>query len=628
MENQYAIASRICVRKLILIFPYLLYGKNCVHIYGKNCGIDLVFFVLISYAIMKSVKGKEEREMKQSDARQKALLNALLKSKDYKPVSYYAEQMRCSEKTVRNDLEALAQCGIQIKRVTGRGIRLIESEDDWQQKMPMEINEVMTTARRREKILFDLLKGKDENNSIQKFADRYWVSKTSITNDLLIIEKHLQEYGIGLLKDVHGTRIIGEETSIRKALADLINDFVDKKETLIERPYSHVEEDTLSELKKHFDEATINFVENLVYDAERYLGVEITEPYYINLVTHLLIAIDRIKTNQVIEEKEEVSNVNNRLFYKAAQIMACKVERKFSLTMNESEVLYIYRYLTSSGGISKRYKNDSEKHWDKAALLGTDIIESCQKIFPLKFSFSKQLYETLLLHIRPMLHRIEYGVGIKNPILDDFRKEFPDLMVLLNIIVVKLRIKYHLPEINEDEVGYLAVYFQNAIENVINHKRILIVCSSGIGTSHLLAKRIQKFFPDWEIVDIISTKHITEYLRNGNIDLIVATVRLNIAVDIPVVYVSAFFNEKDGKKITNMFKQTDATFAIKPIDSEKISEGNVPAGVSEKTLLISRKISNHIKLEDCFPRRLFEPLWIKGLCIYVCRYQKFRRMMI
>ena len=547
--------------------------------------------------MMTSVKGKEGIKMKQAARRQRALMDALLETHDYQPVSYYAERLGCSEKTIRNDLEAFAMRGVQIKRVTGRGILLIEAGNDLQKELPPDTDVVMTTTQRRIKILFDLLKGTEEDNSIQKFADRYWVSKTSIVNDLFIIEKRIQKYGITLRKDVHGTRIAGEEASIRKALADLINVFVDKKETLLERPYSHVDEDTLNELKKHFAEINISFVEKLVYEAERYLGFEITEPYYINLVTHLLIAIDRIKNHQIIEKNEEVAGVRNQSFYKAAQIIARKIEYKFSLTMNESEVLYIYRYLTSSGGVSKRYASDLAGSRDQAAALGSDIIESCQEIFPLRFSFSQRLYETLLLHIRPMLHRLEYGVAIKNPILDDFRKEFPDVMTLLNLIVVKLRIKYHLPEINEDEVGYLAVYFQNAIEDVIHHKRLLIVCSSGIGTSHLLAKRIQNFFPTWQIVDVIPAKRLAESLTQGDIDLIVATVRLNVATEIPVVYVSAFFNESDGKKIMNMFQQTAANFAETSRDFGEIPAGAAPLGGSGQTLLVSRQISEHVRLE-------------------------------
>lgn len=534
--------------------------------------------------------------MKQAAMRQRALMGALLKTNDYQPVSYYAEQLGCSEKTIRNDLEIFATRGIEIKRVTGRGILLIGSADALQKDLPLATDVAMTTSQRRIKILFDLLKGTDEENSIQKFADRYWVSKTSIVNDLFIIEKRIQKYGIALRKDVHGTRVVGEEASIRKALADLINAFADKKEPLLGRPYSHVDEDTLNELKKHFAESNISFVEKLIYEAERYLGFEITEPYYINLVTHLLIAIDRIKKHQIIDKNEKIAGIHNQSFYKAAQIIARKIEHKFSLNMNESEVLYIYRYMTSSGGVSKRYGSDLPSYRDQAAALGSDIIESCQEIFPLRFSFSQQLYETLLLHIRPMLHRIEYGVAIKNPILDDFRKEFPNVMTLLNLIVVKLRIKYHLPEINEDEVGYLAVYFQNAIEDVIHHKRLLIVCSSGIGTSHLLARRIQNFFPNWQIIDVIPAKHLTESLAQGNIDLIVATVRLNVVTEIPVVYVSAFFNESDGKKIMNMFQQMATNFAGTSLDSGGIPASTVPLGASNQTLLVSRQINEHVRL--------------------------------
>lgn len=46
--------------------------------------------------------------------------------------------------------------------------------------------------------------------------------------------------------------------------------------------------------------------------------------------------------------------------------------------------------------------------------------------------------------------------------------------------------RFQLKPVAEDEIGYLTIHFQAALERQIAHKRILVVCSSGVGTSHLL----------------------------------------------------------------------------------------------------------------------------------------------
>ncbi|MDO1920809.1 hypothetical protein Q2378_27590, partial [Escherichia coli] len=58
--------------------------------------------------------------------------------------------------------------------------------------------------------------------------------------------------------------------------------------------------------------------------------------------------------------------------------------------------------------------------------------------------------------------------------------------------------------VSEDEVGYLIVHFQAAMELQIARMSVLLVCSTGIGTSHLLKIRILRGFPDRMIVDVLS----------------------------------------------------------------------------------------------------------------------------
>ena len=92
-------------------------------------------------------------------------------------------------------------------------------------------------------------------------------------------------------------------------------------------------------------------------------------------------------------------------------------------------------------------------------------------------------------------------------------------------------------------MGYLTVHFQAAMERQIARKRVLLVCSTGIGTSHLLKSRILRAFPEWTIVDVISAANLSQVLPD-NIELIISTM--------PVAYVTAFFNDADIKRVTEM----------------------------------------------------------------------------
>ncbi|EGP7232608.1 XRE family transcriptional regulator, partial [Listeria monocytogenes] len=72
------------------------------------------------------------------------------------------------------------------------------------------------------------------------------------------------------------------------------------------------------------------------------------------------------------------------------------------------------------------------------------------------------------------------------------------------------------------------------------------MCSSGIGTSELLKVKVQKAFPDVEIVDVLSSTRFKNSLHDyQNIDFILTTINTESTKEIPSLLVSAMFTEKD-----------------------------------------------------------------------------------
>ena len=113
--------------------------------------------------------------------RQRLLIKYLLETDDFTPVKVFAKNLSCSDKTIRNDLNYWESRGITIEKITGKGIKIADTQkylvnDILNQKQGSSIS----TKERRMKILFELLEGKQMRLSIQGLSDKYFVSKTSI----------------------------------------------------------------------------------------------------------------------------------------------------------------------------------------------------------------------------------------------------------------------------------------------------------------------------------------------------------------------------------------------------------------------------------------------------------------
>ena len=62
--------------------------------------------------------------------------------------------------------------------------------------------------------------------------------------------------------------------------------------------------------------------------------------------------------------------------------------------------------------------------------------------------------------------------------------------------------KYYPLSIDEDECGFITLYYLNYLENTKNKKsiKVILVCNSGVGATKLLSTKIKNNFPAIEIV--------------------------------------------------------------------------------------------------------------------------------
>ena len=148
-----------------------------------------------------------------------------------------------------------------------------------------------------------------------------------------------------------------------------------------------------------------------------------------------------------------------------------------------------------------------------------------------------------------MLNRLAYGITIHNPLLEEIKQELTSVFTSVEATVKIINTQQALLSASDDEIAYLTVYIQAAIEKIKISKKIILVCSSGIGTSQLLHSRIKRAFPEWDIVDIVPGARLKETLELKACDLIISTIRLD-DINLPVAYVSALFSTKDITRVT------------------------------------------------------------------------------
>jgi len=168
----------------------------------------------------------------------------------------------------------------------------------------------------------------------------------------------------------------------------------------------------------------------------------------------------------------------------------------------------------------------------------------------------KQLFNGLLQHLRPAIYRLIHHIEIKNPLIEEIKASYKGIFNQVKNSVNFIEEKY-LKEFSDEEVGYLTLHFQAAIENNkdkdIKKPEVLVVCATGIGTSKMVSVRIQALF-DVNIVDTISYREVQKALLKHSVDVIVTTVPLKIK-GISCVQVSPFLSEKNISELSLVFSK-------------------------------------------------------------------------
>lgn len=154
-----------------------------------------------------------------------------------------------------------------------------------------------------------------------------------------------------------------------------------------------------------------------------------------------------------------------------------------------------------------------------------------------------------------MIYRLSHRINIINPILKSIKSNFTNIFGLIKVRINELIEEGHwVRYITDEEIGYITLYFQISYDDhFANQIPLLIECTSGIGTSHLLSEKIRRTFPDIHIKKIIAQQRIkqTDY---EDVELVISTVKTHSIIDKPTILVSPVLNQEDKFKIDQFIK--------------------------------------------------------------------------
>lgn len=481
--------------------------------------------------------------------RQKELLRILLvHDEGALHIKDLSEQLDCSEKTVRNDLDRLEEYfrdypSAALTRKPGFGISIeIDEEDRSNILSGLLSSEPKTNEERLVEITFELLTS-EKAITLQHWSERYYVPKAAIKKDMETITNWLQRYELELVsKQRLGNVIQGPELKKRNALAHL-SDLITS---------SAAEKNVVLDLFLPYEVTTVR---KALQEMQDKFSIAFTDGALESLLVHGLIMMKRTRQRSpVFVQESEKEAVTKRNEYQYAGWLFEQLRSAFRLTFPEEERVYFTWHLISS----KRTEEGSVQIFqqdDEAARIIETLISKMGKLTLFQFKADSILANGLAVHMHSVINRIKYGFPITNPLLSNIKKMYPYMfnMVMLSLEEIKHVFRIEIPE---DEAAYIVLHFQASIERLEGKrgtkKKALIVCHMGIGMSHLLEAKIEQQYQEIDIVACIGKAEIQEYMNQA--DFIISTIPLE-KINLEHIVVSPLFGQEDKKKLNQFVEE-------------------------------------------------------------------------
>ncbi|WP_339186028.1 BglG family transcription antiterminator [Paenibacillus sp. FSL R5-0490] len=470
--------------------------------------------------------------------RQREIVEFLLEHPYEVTAGEIAVEVKVSTRTVHRELQMIEQwlepLGMKLEKKSGTGIRIDASSDDLAVlRQQLEGKEyVEFTPEERKLFMLCILLDEPEPVKLLALASDLKVTVSTVTTDLDDLESRIRQAGLKLVRRRgYGVKINGSETIHRTAIAALALEFLDESDLFGRQPEQggSIVNQKLLDMIGHGDVLT---VENALWQPDIEWLENIPERQYMKLLIQLSVAVVRIRKGFGIGRIPPLENKGDEVAeqdeMKVPPYMASRLcgvlSTQLGLTFSQDEQAYFHRLLVET---EQRIHSSRLLPIDDLILLDRvhSLIDQMQARTHYAFHEDRLLREGLLGHMQPVMERIEGQQMIRNPLLQQIRKDYDSLFE-----EVKQSVHQAWPgtEVPDEEIGFLVMHFGASIERLRALKReirAIIVCTSGIGSSRMLSSRLSKEIPEIRIMDSVSWYEAAR-IPTDQYDLVLSTVDL------------------------------------------------------------------------------------------------------
>ncbi|EGN2330631.1 transcription antiterminator [Escherichia coli] len=490
-------------------------------------------------------------------SRTRAIIQFIRRNDRYISVKDIAEKLDLTERTIYRELpevnQVVSEFGLKLDSVIGKGMKLsgpAKGFDGLDELIASSPETAYSTTERIAIIQFLLLQSKGYVKT-QALAIDSKASLQTVRNDLKQVEINLRRESLVIIvKKSEGISIEGNELDKSHCMAKLlaqsvdidffltwVTDGKDKGQPLLQMLYQYGYHGTACN------------VFNLVLRLTKKYDIRIADNCLRDLVLLITIFFKKFGIESLytgFKYEGTLTNKNEKSFTDEL-IHQCSLSLNVTMTKEEAG------YLNWLSGVLVGDPNDRTFDLEKVRIVkqADQLVEEIETRLGLQLRNDKYLIEGLSAHLNRTIARIRSGMIISNPINKGIEQSYQDLFKIVRECTSLVFSDIEFPD---EEIGYLVLYVAMALDNIADKSfRVLVVCTSGMGSSKLLASRLEREIAEIKIQKLIAL--IDLYSENlDDYDLVISTVPLYIQHE-NCITVSALLTEQEADQVKQRIRR-------------------------------------------------------------------------
>lgn len=406
-----------------------------------------------------------------------------------------------------------------------------------------EKNDFIYSQEERSALILLILLIDNKNLKINKLSQDFQVSRSTIKNNMSLVEQSLSKESIKItytehffLEETKNTSVSLLNNELKKYVSLLkdkkinLNPFQIYAVDVMERGFSGVD---LKQVIRWTDE----FLEDM--------NCVLTDNSYKWYVSNILVLIWFVLNNK--EYPLELTDISSVKAYSYDNSIK-KLENIIYKEFDDKKYKVIVRLLNY---INNDAELDGDIDFIHIETIVSKLILCMSKEMNIDFQRDTILVQGLLSHIVPLIKRVNESINICDEVFSILSDEDIEIFKIVSKVIKDIE---GLKDINnDDELTYLAVHFIASRKRIkkSSYMRILLVCGQGYATTTMLKETLLNEY-QVIVVDIIPVYKLVNYNKWNHIDYVISTTKLNGLINKDYIVVNPILTYDDCLKIERL----------------------------------------------------------------------------